>query len=52
MDNKTKLLLALEQVQRIDKLMEGNVCIRRHLIPIHTELNRQLSKERNEKEID
>ena len=48
MDKKTKLLIALKQVEGIDKLMEGNVYIRRHLVPIHTELKRQLSKEKNE----
>jgi len=52
MNKKSKLILALQQVENIDKLMEGNLYIKRHLAPIHAELNRQLSNEKNGKETD
>ena len=52
MNKKTKLILALQQVESIDRLMEGNLYIKRHLVPIHAELNRQLSNEKNGKETD
>ena len=43
MNKKTKLLFALQQVEGIAKLMEGDMHILRHLSPIHAELKRQLS---------
>jgi hypothetical protein len=43
MEKKTKLILALQQVEGIAKLMEGDMHILRHLSPIHAELKRQLS---------
>ena len=55
MNKKSKLLLALQQVEGIAKLMEGNSYekfIVRHLAPIHMELKRQLSNEKNGKETD
>ena len=52
MDKKSKLLYALQQVEGIAKLMEGDMHILRHLSPIHVELKRQLSKEKNGKDTD
>jgi len=45
-NTKTKLLLALSQVEGITKLISDNEYesyFISHLIPIHTELNRQLT---------
>jgi len=52
MNKKTKLIMALQQVEGVAKLMEGDMQILRHLSPIHVELKRQLSKEKNAKDID
>jgi hypothetical protein len=52
MNKKSKLLLALQQVEGVAKLMENDMHILRHLSPIHVELKRQLSKEKNAKDID
>lgn len=46
MNEQTKLLFALTQVENIAKLMEGNQWegfFRNHLINIRVELNRQLA---------
>ena len=46
MNQKTKIILALQQVEGINKLMKGNEYesyITSYLIPIHAELNRQLT---------
>ena len=43
MNKKSKLLFALQQVEGIAKLMEGDMHILRHLSPIHAEPKRQLS---------
>ena len=46
MDEKSKLLFALQQVEGISKLMKGNEYesfIASHLFPILYELNRQLT---------
>jgi hypothetical protein len=46
MDEKSKLLFALQQVEGISKLMKGNdyeSYFISHLIPIHSELSRQLT---------
>ena len=46
MNQTSKLLFALQQVEGISKLMIGNEYesyMRSHLIPIHVELNRQLT---------
>ena len=43
MDKTSKLLFALQQVEGVAKLMEGDMHILRHLSPIHVELKRQLS---------
>ena len=43
MNKKSKLLFALQQVEGIAKLMEGDMHILRHLSPNHAELKRQLS---------
>lgn len=55
MNKISKLLFAIQQVEGIAKLMEGDVHILRHLSPIHAELKRQLSnakRDKNEKETD
>jgi hypothetical protein len=55
MNKKSKLILALQQVEGISKLLKGNSYekfIVQHLAPIHAELNRQLSNEKNGKETD
>jgi hypothetical protein len=52
MNKKTKLIMALQQVEGVAKLMEGDMHILRHLSPIHAELKRQLSKEKNAKDTD
>ena len=46
MNQTTKIILALQQVEGISKLMKGNEYeqyLNSFLIPIHTELNRQLT---------
>jgi hypothetical protein len=46
MNQKTKLLLSLSQVEGISKLMKGNEYesyFISHLTPIHVELHRQLT---------
>ena len=46
MNDDTKILLALEQLENIMKLVEGNqweFFITKHLIPVHYELRRQLT---------
>jgi hypothetical protein len=46
MKNDMKLLLALDQLENVMKLSEGNeweIFISRHLIPVHCELKRQLT---------
>ncbi len=48
MDNKTKLILALDQINNISSLMEGNEWkqfINSKLIGLKVELERQLSNE-------
>lgn len=52
MNKKTKLLLALSQIENIESLVEGNeweTFLVKHLTPIHVELERQLSLETVEK---
>ena len=51
-EEPSKLLFALQQVEGIAKLMENDMHILQHLSPIHVELKRQLSKEKNAKDID
>ena len=54
MNKKSKLILALQQVEGISKLVKGNSYekfIVQHLAPIHAELNRQLSNEKNGKKL-
>lgn len=46
MNDKTKLLLALQQIDNLTKLLEGNVYegfLYNHLISMQLELKRQLS---------
>lgn len=46
MNDQTKLVLALTQVESLVKLLEGNEYEKyfyQHLIPVQVELNRQLS---------
>jgi hypothetical protein len=46
MKNDIKILLALQQLDNVMKLVEGNqweIFISRHLIPVHYELRRQLT---------
>jgi hypothetical protein len=46
MNNDIKILLALEQLESVMKLVEGNqweIFISRHLIPVRCELRRQLT---------
>lgn len=46
MNNNVKMLLALEQLENIMTLMQGNQWenfISHHLIPVHYELKRQLT---------
>jgi hypothetical protein len=46
MDNKTKLILALQQVDNLVELLDGNEWekfLYSHLIPLNVELKRQLS---------
>jgi hypothetical protein len=46
MNNDIKILLALEQLENVMKLVEGNqweIFMSRHLIPVHCELRRQLT---------
>jgi hypothetical protein len=46
MNNKTKLILALHQIDNLTKLLEGNVYegfLYNHLISMQVELKRQLS---------
>jgi len=48
MNQETKLLLALSQVEGISKLMKDNEYeqyLNSFLVPIHTELNRQLTNQ-------
>ena len=52
MNKKTKLIMALQQVEGVAKLMEGDMHILRHLSPVHVELKRQLSNEKNGKDTD
>jgi hypothetical protein len=49
MDKTSKLLYALQQVEGVAKLMEGDMHILRHLSPIHVELKRQLSNAKRDK---
>jgi len=49
MDKTSKLLFALQQVEGVAKLMEGDMHILRHLSPIHVELKRQLSNAKRDK---
>ena len=49
MNKTSKLLFALQQVEGVAKLMEGDMYILRHLSPIHVELNRQLSNAKRDK---
>lgn len=49
-ENKTKLILALQQVNNLTSLLSGNQWekfLYSHLIPIEVELQRQLSIENN-----
>jgi hypothetical protein len=46
MNNDIKILLALEQLENVMNLVEGNqweIFISRHLIPVRCELRRQLT---------
>jgi hypothetical protein len=46
MNNEIKILLALEQLDNVMKLLEGNqweMFVSHHLIPVHYELKRQLT---------
>ena len=46
MRNDIKILLALEQLENVMTLMEGNqweIFVSRHLIPVRCELRRQLT---------
>jgi hypothetical protein len=55
MNQKTKLILALTQVENIAKLVEGNQWegfFSSHLIPLKYELERQLSCTNGRKETD
>ena len=55
MNNKTKLLLALQQVENIAKLVQKNQWegfFSSHLLPIKFELERQLVLQNERKETD
>ena len=55
MNNKTKLLLALQQVENIAKLVQENQWegfFSSHLLPIKFELERQLVIQNGRKETD
>ena len=46
MNDDTKILLALEQLENVMTLLEGNqwqMFVSRHLIPVRCELRRQLT---------
>lgn len=54
MNQISKLLFALQQVEGISKLMKGNEYenyFNTFLVPIHTELNRQLTNLKNSTKI-
>lgn len=55
MNDKTKLLLALQQVENIARLVQGNDYegfFSSHLLPIKFELERQLVLQNGRKETD
>jgi hypothetical protein len=54
MKTETKLLFALSQVEGIGKLMKGNEYesyLNSFLVPIHTELHRQLTNSKQSSKI-